>query len=181
MKNQNGFIQTPLLVAIIAGVLILGGAGYFGAKQYQKYYNEANTQQKALEQAHVEIEKLKEKTAPIFSQEENPILKIERCKIEAKQYAEPLANQAQKETYDNLVINLKYPNASKYNLQPYSNPQTIGEAKNNLENLKTLMDNYNQEVDAYSQGLRLAITVSKKDHDDTYAVYYNKYYSSCLQ
>lgn len=36
MKNQRGFIQTPLLIAIIAGVLVLGGAGYIGVKQYKK-------------------------------------------------------------------------------------------------------------------------------------------------
>lgn len=29
MKNQKGFIQTPLLIAIIAGVLVVGGIGYF--------------------------------------------------------------------------------------------------------------------------------------------------------
>ena len=78
MKNQKGFIQIPLLIAIIAGVLVLGGGGYFGVKQYQSYQVEkvkekkilqekekgaqvtAETQQKALEQAQAEIEKLKQ-------------------------------------------------------------------------------------------------------------------------
>jgi flagellar basal body-associated protein FliL len=36
-KNSKGFIQIPILIAIIAGVLVLGGAGYFGVKQYQNY------------------------------------------------------------------------------------------------------------------------------------------------
>lgn len=40
MKKQNGFIQIPLLVAIIAGVLVLGGVGYFGVKQYHNYQNQ---------------------------------------------------------------------------------------------------------------------------------------------
>src|SRR3989338_6838358 len=40
MKNQKGFIQIPLLIAIIAGVLVLGGGGYFGVKQYQNYQAE---------------------------------------------------------------------------------------------------------------------------------------------
>jgi S1-C subfamily serine protease len=37
MKNQKGFIQIPILIAIIAGVLVLGGAGYVGVKQYQNH------------------------------------------------------------------------------------------------------------------------------------------------
>jgi len=36
MEKQKGFIQIPLLVAIIAGVLVLGGIGYLGVKQYKK-------------------------------------------------------------------------------------------------------------------------------------------------
>jgi S1-C subfamily serine protease len=67
MKTQKGFIQTPLLITIVVGVLVLGGAGYFGVKQYQKSQQEniakeqqTQDQQKALEQAQVEIEKLKQ-------------------------------------------------------------------------------------------------------------------------
>ena len=58
MKNQQGFIQIPILIAIIVGVLILGGASYFGVKQYQNY----QAQQKSLETAQQEIEKLKQET-----------------------------------------------------------------------------------------------------------------------
>jgi len=67
MKNQKGFIQAPLLIAIVVGVLVLGGMGYFGVNQYQKSQQEniakeqqAQDQQKALEQAQAEIEKLKQ-------------------------------------------------------------------------------------------------------------------------
>lgn len=59
----------PLLIAIIAGVLVLGVGGYVGIKQYQSYQREkgqvqqqAETQQKALEQAQSEIEKLKQES-----------------------------------------------------------------------------------------------------------------------
>jgi len=45
MKYQKGFIQIPLLIAIIAGVLILGGGGYFGTKQYQKIKRENETKE----------------------------------------------------------------------------------------------------------------------------------------
>lgn len=40
MKTKKGFIQIPLLIAIIAGVLVLGGGGYFGVKQYQSIQKE---------------------------------------------------------------------------------------------------------------------------------------------
>lgn len=66
MKNQKGFIQIPLLFAIIAGVLVLGGGGYLGVRQYQGYLSEkvemkreVQTQQNALQDAQREIEKLK--------------------------------------------------------------------------------------------------------------------------
>ncbi len=69
-KNKNGFIHIPILIAIIMGILVLGGGGYFGVKQYQSYQSEkiakekdaqitAEMQRKALEVAQQEIEKLK--------------------------------------------------------------------------------------------------------------------------
>lgn len=67
MKTQKGFIQIPLIIVIIAGVLVLGGAGYFGVKQYKNYQNKKITeeqQQKELQDlvSHQqdEINKLKE-------------------------------------------------------------------------------------------------------------------------
>lgn len=69
MKTQRGFIQTPFLIAIIAGILVLGGVSYFGVKQYQKSQQEnltkeqqAQEQQKELEQAQAEIKKLKQES-----------------------------------------------------------------------------------------------------------------------
>lgn len=71
--NQKGFIQIPLLIAIIAGVLVISSAGYFGIKQYRNYQTkqtekeryaqeQAETQQKILEQAQAEIKKLKQES-----------------------------------------------------------------------------------------------------------------------
>ncbi|MBI3305964.1 hypothetical protein HYZ82_02400 [Candidatus Nomurabacteria bacterium] len=40
MGNQKGFIQIPLLIAIIVGILVLGGGGYYGVKKYQNYQAE---------------------------------------------------------------------------------------------------------------------------------------------
>ncbi len=66
MKNQKGFIQIPILIAIIAGVLVLSGAGYMSVKKYRNYQfektekeKEAQVQQKAFQEAQQEIEKLK--------------------------------------------------------------------------------------------------------------------------
>lgn len=36
-KNLKGFIQIPILIVVIVGVLIVGAGGYFGVKQYQNY------------------------------------------------------------------------------------------------------------------------------------------------
>lgn len=70
-KNKKfGFIQIPIISAIIVGILVLGGVGYVGAKKYQNYQAEKNkkekeaqieaeAQLKALEVAQREIEKLK--------------------------------------------------------------------------------------------------------------------------
>ena len=35
MNSQKGFIQIPILIAIIVGLFVVGGAGYVGVKQYQ--------------------------------------------------------------------------------------------------------------------------------------------------
>lgn len=79
MKNQKGFIQIPLLIAIIAGVLVLGSGGYWGIQKYKNYQvrkieqeritqekeKEAkkisDIQQKLLEQTQMEIETLKKR------------------------------------------------------------------------------------------------------------------------
>ena len=49
MKNQKGFIQIPLLIAIIAGILVLGDGGYFGIQKYQSYQAERVEQKKQIE------------------------------------------------------------------------------------------------------------------------------------
>src|SRR3989338_3194230 len=72
MEKQKGFIQIPLLVAIIAGVLVFGGTGYVGVKQYQNHQIEVereNNQSTStpelseVEKLKQEVEELKKKTA----------------------------------------------------------------------------------------------------------------------
>ena len=86
MKNQKGFIQIPLLVAIIAGILILGGVGYFGVKQYENNQVQKtkeielakqNQDQKAAEQQarDAEIEKLKNEVDTLKNQKPQVIIK----------------------------------------------------------------------------------------------------------
>jgi hypothetical protein len=68
--NQSGLIQVPILIAIITGILILGG-GYLGIRQYQGYQigkiekeeqlqSLLEAQQKVLEDAQLEIGSLKQ-------------------------------------------------------------------------------------------------------------------------
>ena len=49
IKNQIGFIQIPILIAIIVGVLIIGGGGYFGIKEYKNYQAQKEKQVKEQE------------------------------------------------------------------------------------------------------------------------------------
>ncbi len=39
MNSQKGFIQIPILIAIIVGVVVVGGAGYIAVKHYQSNGN----------------------------------------------------------------------------------------------------------------------------------------------
>jgi len=74
MKNQKGFVQIPLLIAIIAGVLVVG---YWRFTQYQskpgqddKTQEFLQQQQQALEEAQKEIDKLKQESATTKEKQE---------------------------------------------------------------------------------------------------------------
>lgn len=70
MKNQEGFIQVPILIVIIAGILVLGSTSYVAVKQYKNSQNDKiekakqaqeqlDIQQKALQSTQAESEKIK--------------------------------------------------------------------------------------------------------------------------
>ena len=66
MKNyirQKGFIQLPILITIIVGVLIIGGGGYFGVNKYHNYKTEKANKEKVAQdlqhQKDLEVESLK--------------------------------------------------------------------------------------------------------------------------
>lgn len=62
-KTQKGFIQIPLLIAIIVGVLVVVGGSYFGFRQYKNYQSQKLSlekgQQSKQNEQNQEIEKLK--------------------------------------------------------------------------------------------------------------------------
>lgn len=103
MENQKAFLKIPVLTIIIAGILILSGFGYLGFKQYQKIQEEniskekiALEQQKALEQAQVEIEKLKEG---------NEITQAKQKELEQNLYIEKLESKTQNYFISSTEIN----------------------------------------------------------------------------
>ncbi|MDP3957817.1 MAG: hypothetical protein Q8Q10_04965 [bacterium] len=75
-SKQAGFIQIPILIAILVGLLVVGGGGYVGVKQYQnsqaKKEQDAQEQKLALEQAQTEIEKLKQGIATSAERQNRP-------------------------------------------------------------------------------------------------------------
>lgn len=79
MKNQKGFIQIPLLIAIIAGVLVLSGVGYFGVRQYQNYQagkiEKEKTAQEIQQQKDSEVENLKREVEALKNQKPQIIIK----------------------------------------------------------------------------------------------------------
>jgi len=70
-KNKEGFIQTPILLIIISGLIIVGALSYVGVTEYNSYRASQTekerqsqelilTQEKALENTREEIETLKD-------------------------------------------------------------------------------------------------------------------------
>ncbi|MDO8554959.1 MAG: trypsin-like peptidase domain-containing protein [bacterium] len=71
MKTQKGFIQIPILIAIIAGVLVLGGDGYLGVKQYQnrQIVNPKNENRQITTTPDIsEVEKLRQEVEELKKQ-----------------------------------------------------------------------------------------------------------------
>lgn len=58
--NQRGFIQIPILIAIIVGLLVVGGAGYFSVKQYQNTQAGKEEKQQGPQNSAIESEGPKE-------------------------------------------------------------------------------------------------------------------------
>ncbi len=86
--NQKGFIQIPILIAIIVGILVLGGGGYFGVKQYQSYQSEKVEQNKQIElNKKTEEEQRQKLQASLDSQ--NKELEKQKSEIEVLKNKKP--------------------------------------------------------------------------------------------
>ena len=81
MKSQKGFIQIPLLIAIIAGILVVGGGSYVGVKQYQNHQTEITKESNQatstpelseVERLRQEVEELKNKQSSSQTQSSTP-------------------------------------------------------------------------------------------------------------
>jgi len=75
--NQKGFIQIPILIAIIVSVLVLGG-GYFGIKKYQNYQTEKIEKEKLVQEAQQqkdsELDSLKQEIEALKNQKPQVIV-----------------------------------------------------------------------------------------------------------
>lgn len=80
MQSQKGFIQIPILIAIIASILVLG-AGYFGAKQYQDYHAEKVEQRKQTETYKQAEEERRQKFQEMLDSQ-NEALEKQKIEIE---------------------------------------------------------------------------------------------------
>ena len=88
MKNQKGFIQISILIAIIAGVLILGGGGYLGVKQYQNYKSEQIEQKKLAELNQRNEEERQNKLQELLDSQSGELEK-QKSEIEALKNKKP--------------------------------------------------------------------------------------------
>jgi len=100
MNKKKGFIHITLLIAIIAGVLIVGVGGYFGVKQYRSYQaqkiekgkqtqelaklqqDKENQTEEEKRNQNLEIAKLKEEMEALKNQKPQTIIKEEQAPVE---------------------------------------------------------------------------------------------------
>ncbi len=97
MKNQKGFIQIPLLIAIIAGVLVLGGGGYFGVRKYQSYQAKKTDQERIAQEKEKEVQAAAETQQKALGQAQAEIEKLKMQSVESKKKQEILEQKVQNE------------------------------------------------------------------------------------
>lgn len=81
MKPQQGFIQIPILIAIIFGFIVVGGAGYMGVQEYKK-----SSAKPDLENNSVDIS-LSTTTSPEADQTQTELNQLRKELEELKQTA----------------------------------------------------------------------------------------------
>ena len=132
MKNRKGFIQIPLLIAIIAGVLVLGGGGYIGLKQYQRYQTEKIRKEKSSE-ANKQIEEQQQKLQELINSQSKELEK-QKTEIEAlKKKPSVIVNSSDKSnTLSRADIIVQWTPTVAYIVCKFSitNPKTITNLRN---------------------------------------------------
>ncbi len=139
-SNSTGFIQIPLLVIMLAGLIALGGASYVGVKKYDSYKVESTNKERQMREeieslrtkvqdAEVKIDTVKNstnntvKTSIVYLPPETQ----ERTVL--SQVPAPIYNQAPSVT--EIVGNWRFFTAklecfSSYQSHQYRTPQAIG-------------------------------------------------------
>lgn len=170
MKNQKGFIQIPILIAIIVGIIAVGGGGHFGYTKFKKYEVQQaererqaqeliDEQQKALEEAQKTIEESKKLTGEMKSESQEKNEEISGLQKEL---------DAEKNKQTDLTIR-----ASE--IEPYLNGIVEVSCKNsegsgslwNLDGQYSVLTNYHVVKTPYSDG---SCRVEFRDIDAEYGV-----------
>ncbi|MCK4781391.1 trypsin-like peptidase domain-containing protein [Candidatus Parcubacteria bacterium] len=105
MNIQKGFIQIPILILIVVGIIVIGGAIYFGINQYQNYQAQnlekekqaqdlILAQQKAIEKTIQEIEELRTESQEKKQEEDS---EMDKMKEEMESLKEQQAETAKKQ------------------------------------------------------------------------------------
>ena len=127
MKNQKGFIQIPLLIAIIAGVLVISGVGYVGVKQYRNYQVEKEKiAQESQQQKDSEVENLRKEVEELKKLQ----TKMEQVKPPSVSETKKIFSTAQIVALNkNFIVSILCQNGSDYVL---GSGIVIGRKKGNL-------------------------------------------------
>jgi len=123
--QQKGFIQIPILIAIIVGVFVTGGASYVGVKQYRNHQAEQIQQEAAIETNQVtgddelsEVEKLRQEVEELKKEVNPPALDTSTPKQSTPAVSEPIQPETQQ------------PEPTPNETQPYVPPPTSQQLQN---------------------------------------------------
>lgn len=97
IQNKEGFIQIPILIAIIVGIIITGGAGYFGVEQYKNYQVQKIEKEKLVQESEKSKQEKEEQNQELAKIQQEALEKTkqetERLREEIQQESEKLTQQ----------------------------------------------------------------------------------------
>lgn len=97
VKNLVGFIQIPILISIIVGMLVLGGGGYLGVKQYKEQKIQNIEKQKITTEKEQETKSILENQQKQLEEAQQKIEELNRNSELNKEKAQAQINQLQQE------------------------------------------------------------------------------------